>query len=140
MSRNVSAVFLALPLCLIAAADPFSGAWTLNLLKSKLPPPLPRSQIVHIKANRTGIHVREEVVNEDGRSMTVTVKAKFDGKDYPVSGSPSADSVAYRRIDSHTLKGVVKKAGRRASACPSLTARRRPARSGLPDESLTPLT
>jgi hypothetical protein len=112
MLRNMGAVFFALPLCLIAAADPFTGAWTLNLLESKLPPPLPRSQIVHIKANRTGIHVREEIVNEDGQPMTVTVKAKFDGKDYPASGSPFADSVTYQRIDSHTLKGVVKKAGK----------------------------
>lgn len=112
MLRNLGAVFLALPLCLMAAADPFSGAWTLNLSKSKLPPPLPHSQIVHIKANREGVEIREEIVNEAGHRMRVTVRAKFDGKDYPVSGSPFADSVAYQRINSHTLKGVAKKAGK----------------------------
>ena len=111
MRRTVLA-FLALPLCLAAAADPFTGTWQLNLSKSKLPSPLPRRQVVHIRADRNGIQVREEIVNEDGRPMTVTVKAKFDGKDYPVSGSPFADTVAYQRIDSHTLKGVVKKTGK----------------------------
>jgi hypothetical protein len=112
MMRKVAALLLALPLWLVAAADPFSGAWTLNLSKSNLPPPLPRSQMVHIQAHRNGIEIREEVVNEDGHPMIVTVRAKFDGKDYPVSGSPFADSVRYQRIDSHTLKGVVKKAGK----------------------------
>ena len=40
------------------------------------------------------------------------MNARFDGKDYPVTGSPFADAVAYERIDSRTLKGTVKKAGK----------------------------
>ena len=41
----------------------------------------------------------------------VRVDARFDGQDYPVTGTPLADTVAYRRPDSRTLKGIVKKAG-----------------------------
>ncbi|MGA2772533.1 MAG: hypothetical protein ABSG26_17115 [Bryobacteraceae bacterium] len=106
------AVLCTLSFCLFAAGDPFSGAWKLNPSKSKLPPPLPRSQTVRIKADSRSIRIREEVVDEKGKRLTVTVNARFDGKDYPVTGTPFADAVAYQRLDSHTLKGTVKKAGK----------------------------
>lgn len=98
-------------LLLMLAADPFSGVWKLNLAKSKLPPPAPQSQTVRSEADAGGIRVREEVVNDKGERLNVSVDARFDGKDYAVTGTPFADTVAYRRLDSRTLKGTVKKAG-----------------------------
>ena len=95
----------------LAGADPFSGTWVLNLSKSKLPPPLPQSQTSYIEANSNSIRIRELIVNDKGEQMSITVDAKFDGKDYPIIGSPFVDTVAYQRVDSHTLKGIVKKAG-----------------------------
>ena len=95
----------------LAAADPFSGTWVLNLSKSKLPPPPPQSQTSHIKASSKSIRIRELVVNDKGEQMSIAVDAKFDGKDYPITGSPFVDTVAYQRVDSYTLKGIVKKAG-----------------------------
>jgi hypothetical protein len=106
------AVLCAVSFCLFAAGDPFSGTWKLNPSKSKLPPPIPRSQTVRIKADSRSIRIREEIVDEGGKHLTVTVNARLDGKDYPVMGSPFADAVAYQRVDSHTLKGTVKKAGK----------------------------
>jgi hypothetical protein len=102
--------------CLFAAGDPFSGRWKPNPSKSKLPPPIPRSQAVRIKAGSRSIRIREEVVDESGKRLTVTVNARFDGKDYPVTGSPFADAVDYQRVYSHTLKGAVKKAGKIATS------------------------
>jgi len=96
----------------LAAADPFSGTWVLNLSKSTLPPPPPQSQTSHIKASSKSIRIRELIVNDKGKQMSIAVDAKFDGKDYPITGSPFVDTVAYQRVDSHTLKGIVKKAGR----------------------------
>jgi hypothetical protein len=95
----------------LAGADPFSGTWVLNLSKSKLPPPLPQRQTSYIEANSKSIRIRELIVNDKGERMSITVDAKFDGKDYPIIGSPFVDTVAYQRVDSHTLKGTVKKAG-----------------------------
>jgi hypothetical protein len=34
-------------LLLLAAGDPFAGTWKLNVAKSKLPPPLPLTQLPH---------------------------------------------------------------------------------------------
>ena len=106
------AILATLTFCLFAAGDPFSGAWKLNRSMSKLPPPVPRSQTVRIKAGSRSIRIREDIVDEKGQRLTVTVNARFDGKDYRVTGSPFADVVAYQRVDSHTLKGTVKKAGK----------------------------
>ena len=97
---------------LLAAGDPFSGTWVLNLSKSNLPPPLPKSQIAHVVVDASGIRITEELVKGAGERMTISVNARFDGKDYPISGSPFADAVAYRRVDRNTIKGVGKKGGK----------------------------
>ncbi|MBZ5538099.1 MAG: hypothetical protein LAO31_19275 [Acidobacteriia bacterium] len=113
MSRwKLAVVLCCVSLCVFAAEDPFSGQWKLNPSKSKLPPPLPQSQVSYIEADATHIQVREEIINDKGERMTITVDAKFDGKDYPIVGAPSADTVAYQRLNSRTVKGVAKKDGK----------------------------
>ena len=94
------------------AEDPLTGEWKLNLTKSRLPPPLPRSQTGRIEVQGQSIHIREDVVNEDGKSVRIIVDAKFNGQDYPVTGTPFADSGAYRRLDSRTITGQAKKDGK----------------------------
>ena len=103
---------LAISLLLQAAQDPFSGVWKLNLSRSRLPPPIPKSQTARVDVNASGIRISEEIVSDTGERMNISVDARFDGKDYPIKGSPFADSVSYQRIDRFTIKGVGKKAGK----------------------------
>jgi hypothetical protein len=102
-----SAVFVS-----CAARDPFIGTWKLNLSQSKLPAPLPQSQIVTIHITDQIIRVQEDVVSEKGEKLAIKVHAKFDGLDYAIDGSPFADTVAYTRVDRNTLKGIGKKGGK----------------------------
>lgn len=51
-------------------------------------------------------------MNDQGERLTVTVDAKFDGKDYPITGSPFADTVAYRLVNRRTLQATTKKSGK----------------------------
>jgi hypothetical protein len=97
---------------LLAADDPLSGTWALNPSKSKIPPPVPKSQIARVVVDASDIEITEEIVNESGERLTIHVKAKFDGKDYPITGTPFADAGAYRRVNRNTIKGVAKKAGK----------------------------
>jgi hypothetical protein len=97
---------------LATALDPFTGTWQLNLAKSKLPPPVPRSVVSYIECDGKSVTVREGIVDANGQRQPATVKAAFDGKDYLVVGSPVADAVSYQRIDSYTLKGTSKKGGK----------------------------
>ena len=94
------------------AQDPFSGVWRLNISKSKLSPPLPKSQVVRVEADVSSIRISEEVVSDTGERMVISVDAKFDGRDYPVKGSPFADAVSYVRPDRFIIKGVGKKDGK----------------------------
>ena len=92
--------------------DPFSGSWILNFSKSNMPPPVPKSLIVHLIVDATDLEVTEELVNSSGERQTIHGKAKFDGKDYPEAGVPYADTFAYERVDRNTIKSVAKKAGK----------------------------
>jgi hypothetical protein len=41
----------------------------------------------------------------------VAVRARFDGQDDPVSGSPVPDTIAYTRVNTHTISGTAKRNG-----------------------------
>ncbi|HTS29095.1 MAG TPA: hypothetical protein VMH81_24655 [Bryobacteraceae bacterium] len=107
----LAAAIFSMALGVIATEDPFTGNWRLNLAKSSLPPPLPRSQTGRIEVQGESIQIREDVLYEDGKTLHIAVDAKFDGEFYPVTGTPFADSAAYRRPDSRTITGMAKKDG-----------------------------
>ena len=106
------AVVLAMSLSLFAAESPFSGTWKLNLAKSKMTPPVPKSDVAVVDADENGLKLNEDVITDKGESLKISWEAKFDGKDYPVTGDPSSDSVSYQRVNANTLKGKAKKAGK----------------------------
>jgi hypothetical protein len=96
------------------ADDPFTGTWVLNLSKSNIPPPFTaaKSQIVHLAINGSDFEIREEVVTDSDEKLTIHAKAKFDGKDYPITGTPAVDTIAAERVDRNTIKAVWKKDGK----------------------------
>jgi hypothetical protein len=92
--------------------DPFSGFWTLVPEDSRLPGPVPRKWTEALDVGNERISVREEIDSADGRTLTVTIDAAFDRREYQVSGSPLADVIAYTRPERNRIDGVAKKAGR----------------------------
>ena len=95
------------------AADPLVGTWTLNLAKSKITPPAPKSETRTYTVSDDGtISVTEKIVSADGNESNVSASYKLDGNDYPVTGAPDSDSVAAKRISSHTTEYTLKKAGK----------------------------
>jgi hypothetical protein len=109
---KVLTVVLIMSLSLFAAESPFSGTWKLNLAKSKLTPPVPKSDIAVVDADENGLKLNQDVITDKGESLKISYEAKFDGKDYPVTGDPSSDSVSYQRVNANTLKGTLKKGGK----------------------------
>jgi hypothetical protein len=91
--------------------DPFTGVWNFSAQQSTLSAPHPRSWIQRIKVTASEVSVREEIIGADGTRTVVTLQAKFDGKEYPVSGSPAADTMAYDRTDIHNVSATAKKNG-----------------------------
>jgi hypothetical protein len=105
-------VLLALSLVVFAADSPFSGTWKLNTAKSKLPPPAPQSDVATVDADDNGLKFSEDITDDKGQPIKISFEAKFDGKDYPVTGDPTSDSISYRRVGANTLKSTTKKGGK----------------------------
>jgi len=94
------------------AADQHSGTWKMNPAKSKYSPgPAPKSTTVKVEADEQGVKIDAEITNADGSPIHVQYDAKFDGKDYPVTGIPYADAVSVKRIDANTIEATMKKGG-----------------------------
>jgi hypothetical protein len=106
-------LLVALALAVTAsAADPLSGTWKMNPGKSKYSPgPAPKSTTVKVVVDENGVKVNAEGSNADGSMLHVQYDAKFDGKDYPVTGLPYADTVSVKRIDANTIESTMKKGG-----------------------------
>ena len=77
----------------------------MNPDKSKYSPgPGPKSTTVKVEADEKGVKIDAEIVNADGSPAHAQYDAKFDGKDYPVTGIPYADAVSVKRIDAKETK------------------------------------
>ena len=94
------------------ARDPRTGMWKLNAAKSTYKPgPAPKTQTVRIEPSGQGEHVRSEAINTNGTRVITEYTAAFDGTDYPLKGSPVANTVSLKRIDARTTERIDKKDG-----------------------------
>ncbi len=94
------------------AADPFVGTWKLNLAKSKLPSPAPKSQIFKCEAQGDTFKWSFDLVEADGKVIHSEWSGKYDGKDYPVKGDPTVDVTAIKKTGANSIEDIDKKAGK----------------------------
>src|SRR5438445_3341451 len=102
--------FLGWSACL--AADPQMGTWKLNEAKSKMTPGTTKFNSVTFKNTFGNFKVTADGTDASGKPIHVEWSGKFDGKDYPVTGDPSADTRAYRKLNDRTVEMTVKKNGK----------------------------
>ena len=95
------------------AADPIVGTWKLNVAKSTYSPgPAPKSLTAKIEAAGEGEKLTADGVRGDDTPIRVEYTAQYDGKDYPITGSPMADTVSLKRLDANTIERTDKKGGK----------------------------
>jgi hypothetical protein len=94
------------------AADPFVGTWKLNVAKSKLPAPAPKSQSFKCVAQGDTFRWMFETVGADGKATHSEWSGKYDGKDYPVKGDPTVDTTSLKKTDAYSFVDIDKKAGK----------------------------
>src|SRR5258708_38156126 len=75
------------------------------------PGPAPKNTTIKIEADDKGVKVNAEGTNADGSELHVQYDAKFDGKDYPVTGVPCAEMVSVKRVGADTTVSTMKKGG-----------------------------
>jgi hypothetical protein len=109
-------IVLAIVVCfaglsLSFAQSPQLGTWKLNEAKSKIPAGMMKNTTVTYAADGDSVKVTTDGTSGDGSPLHTEWTGKFDGKDYPLTGDPSADTRAYTQVNDHTLTLQNKKGG-----------------------------
>ena len=96
-----------------SANDPMIGTWKLNASKSTYTPgPVPKSATNKFEPWEDGMKATIDLEDGQGNKMHAEVAARFDGKDYPIKGSPVADAVALKRVNDRHMEITWKKDGK----------------------------
>lgn len=112
---TLAMLFTAATVC-FAAENVNMGTWKLNEAKSKIAAGMQKSSTVVYAADGDNVKITVDGTTGDGKPMHDEWTGKFDGKDYAVTGDPSADMRAYTTVNAHTLHMVVKKDGKEVSS------------------------
>jgi hypothetical protein len=97
----------ALPQVGFVQSDLLTGAWKLNLEKSKYSPgPPPKSLTLNYQGEGQNRKNVAEGIDAEGKPMGVFMHI-YDGKPYPSTGSSIYDSTAYTRVDADTVNSPV---------------------------------
>jgi hypothetical protein len=105
-----SALVLALAAIAVAADNPFVGTWKMNPAKSN--GTNYKSYTIKVESRDNEFSAVQDIVNTEGKVIHATQTAKYDGKDYPLKGSPDADMMSFTRPDPDTVDYIVKKNGK----------------------------
>jgi len=104
-------LFAAVAVC-FAADDANMGTWKLDEAKSKIGAGATKNTTVVYEAAGDSVKVTVDGVGADGKPSHNEWTGKFDGKDYPLTGDPTADMRSYKRINASTLELTNKKDGK----------------------------
>ena len=95
------------------APDPAIGTWKLNFASSSFRLfPAPKSSVMKVEAWEDGLKVTADTVDAQGNKVHPEAAYKFDGKDYPIKGSPLADAISAKRINERSGESIWKKNGK----------------------------
>jgi hypothetical protein len=109
----VMAVALSLAMTVASlAATPHIGTWKLNEPKSKIPAGMGKNNTVTYTEQKDKIKITVEGLDKNGKPVHSVWVGKFDGKAYPLKGSPSVDAVAYRTVNDRTNDITALKGGK----------------------------
>ena len=93
------------------AADNSLGTWKLNMEKSKFTPSAPVKSLTSTReASDGGVKVTTTGERADGTPINASYTAKYDGKDYPVTGAPY-DTIAIKKANANTYTAKLKNKG-----------------------------
>jgi len=93
-------------------ASPQMGTWKLNEAKSKFPPGVRKNTTVVYEPAGDQVKVTTDGTEANGSPSHTEWTGKFDGKDYPLTGDPSADTRSYTKVNDSTVDLTNKKNGK----------------------------
>jgi hypothetical protein len=119
-------LFLTLAIALfgvqLCSAQDNLGSWKLNEAKSKLPAGMAHVVTSSYTAQGDQIKAVGDGVDPSGAPMHAEWVGKFDGKEYPVSGTGFSDTRSYKQVSPTTLFLTNKKGGKTVSTARIVTS------------------
>ena len=116
LTKAALIVMLGPTTLLTQAEGPWMGTWKLNPSKSSYSPgpgPEPGTvTIFRMTPDKDGFRYTVDTTAVNGRATHAEAFARFDGKDYPETGNPTADTNRFRRIDDHSYELTDRKNGK----------------------------
>lgn len=115
---KIRTIVFTLMLCMLGLAVSFAaenlnmGTWKLNEAKSKFDPGATKNATVVYEAAGDNVKVTTDGTAGNGNPVHTEWTGKFDGKDYPVTGSADTDSREYTQVNAHTTTFANKKDGK----------------------------
>jgi hypothetical protein len=95
------------------APDPVIGTWTLNVAKSKFTPGHElKSQTRTYTETAKGVSLKVSGMAADGAALSQQATFKYDGKSYPMSGTPDYDALSVQRLNDSIVTSTLLKAGK----------------------------
>ena len=93
--------------------DPLDGTWLLNVEKSTFKvAPGPKGQTRTYSTHNGVEKMTARGVSWDKKPTLVRYEARYDGKDYDITGSLGGDKISLRRIDAMTTESTQKREGK----------------------------
>jgi hypothetical protein len=115
MRTHLTRALVALAITTLGAlgADNTIGTWKFNAAKSKYTPaPMPLKSATNIReASDGGVKVTITGERTDGTAINASYTARYDGKEVPITGNLSYDTIAIKQANANTLTDARKKAG-----------------------------
>ena len=110
-------IVLTIALCVVGlgvgfAQSPQMGTWKKKKKKSKIPAGFMKNTSVVYAAEGDKVKVTTEGTDAKGSPLHTEWTGNFDGKDYPLTGDPTADSRSYKKVSDHELTLANKKDGK----------------------------
>ena len=118
--KRFIAILAVIVFCLAAAGlaqaqgNPFVGTWKMDPQKSKAPSWGPKEETRVVETRGDSVKGSYEGTAADGSRIAYGYTAKYDGKDYPLTGMGTpdgADTLALKRIDTNTYEVTAKRGG-----------------------------
>ena len=95
----------------VFAADNSLGTWKLNMEKSKFTPSAPVKSLTSTRESSDGgVKVTTTGEQANGTPINASYTAKYDGKEYPVTGAPY-HTIAIKQVDANTFTAMLKNTG-----------------------------
>ncbi len=99
----------------IAQSNPLLGTWKLDVAKSKYTGmPMPKEMTRTVEADGDSVKYTFAGTAADGSAISYSFSVKYDGKDYPISGTAPGgmDMIAIKRVNANSYEAAQKKGGK----------------------------